>query len=378
MHRRRSIVGVVLVVLGLLAAGRLPALAFTSQTGERVNLAADQVVDDDCYLAGGTIEVDGRVTGDLWAAAQTIRFRGVVDGSLNLVAETIIMEGTVGHAAKAAGKYIEARGDIGGDLMALGSDVDITPDAEVAGDLVIGCGHCTLNGNVGGDVLGGSGQLYIGGRVDGDVKIGADQVNLGSAAVVGGSLDYMSPGEAVLEPGAVVNGGLEHREEAKEDADETGEGGLGLGWKMYMYFSFLLAGTLLIVVWPATMERMVKMLAASPGAGILRGMLALLLVPPLFVVLCITVIGIPLALALLLVYFAALYLATIPVGIWLGSLPLLPWRRVEGRGLMILALVIGLIILTLLDLIPYLSILVSIATLMFGLGSLVMAAKKQV
>jgi len=83
----------------------------------------------------------------------------------------------------------------------------------------------------------------------------------------------------------------------------------------------------------------------------------------------ITVIGIPVGLIALLLYGIAVYLSQIPVALLIGRL-ILGWNRAMSQGSMIGALALGLFILLLLMLIPFVGWLVGLLTVAFGLGSL--------
>jgi len=79
----------------------------------------------------------------------------------------------------------------------------------------------------------------------------------------------------------------------------------------------------------------------------------------------------PLGLIALALWGIAIYLSQIPVGFLIGRLIIRRNGEIESRGLMIGALALGLVILLVLGLIPYIGWLVMLLTIMFGLGSLV-------
>ncbi|MFC1861409.1 hypothetical protein ACFLYL_03970 [Chloroflexota bacterium] len=89
---------------------------------------------------------------------------------------------------------------------------------------------------------------------------------------------------------------------------------------------------------------------------------------------CITVIGIPLGLISLALYGIAIYLAQIIVGLAIGRAIIRPSKEVEHKGLLVGALALGLVILSLL--IPYFNILIVLATMLFGLGTLVVSERR--
>jgi hypothetical protein len=79
----------------------------------------------------------------------------------------------------------------------------------------------------------------------------------------------------------------------------------------------------------------------------------------------------------LVLYGIALYVAQIPVGLFIGRWIIGRFRVVEGKAIMVGALAIGLAILKLLSLIPYFGFVVGVAVVIFGLGAVVAAERKR-
>jgi hypothetical protein len=73
----------------------------------------------------------------------------------------------------------------------------------------------------------------------------------------------------------------------------------------------------------------------------------------------------------LVLFGIAIYLSQIPVGFLIGQLIIKRNGEIESRGLMIGALALGLAILLVLGLIPYIGGLIMLLTIIFGLGSAV-------
>jgi hypothetical protein len=90
-------------------------------------------------------------------------------------------------------------------------------------------------------------------------------------------------------------------------------------------------------------------------------------VPVAMVVAAITLVGFPVSLMLLAVYLAAIYLAKVWVGAFLGRILLKPSGVSKGDWL--LRLLVGLLILTIVGFIPYLGGLVRLGVVCLGLGA---------
>jgi hypothetical protein len=121
----------------------------------------------------------------------------------------------------------------------------------------------------------------------------------------------------------------------------------------------------------------VEAIGSRPGPSVGWGALIVFVAPIAAVAVCFTIIGIPLGLIALALYGIALYLAQIPVGLFIGRWIISRFRVVESKAIMVGALAIGLAILKLLSLIPYFGVVVGVAVVIFGLGAIVAAKRKR-
>lgn len=78
----------------------------------------------------------------------------------------------------------------------------------------------------------------------------------------------------------------------------------------------------------------------------------------------------------LVLYGIAIYLAQVFVGLVIGKLAIGYFREVETKALLVGALALGLAILSLLSLIPYLGFVIGLATILFGLGALLVSERR--
>src|SRR5690606_1304082 len=161
---------------------------------ENVVVAADEVVDDDLYVTGGDVVVDGTVRGDLLVAAGTVTINGTVEGDLMAAAQTVVIEGTVGDDARLAGQTLllgeQAR--VADDLVTAGYSVETRPGAEIGGDVLLGAYQALLAGPVEGDLTAGAAALALAGMIGGDV-----QADVGSTDEPGAA---WAPGTGVAVP----------------------------------------------------------------------------------------------------------------------------------------------------------------------------------
>jgi len=170
IRSRRLLVVAGIVLLSLLLAVPV-AQAFEGRGGDVVTIAADEVVDDDLYVAAGEFVLDGVVTGDLFVVGGTIEINGTVEGDLVAAGQNVVVNGAVEDDARIAGYALLVGGEVADDLIAVGFGLELEPEAEAGGDLLFGGYQAALGGDVAGDVDLGGGALEIAGAIGGDVRV---------------------------------------------------------------------------------------------------------------------------------------------------------------------------------------------------------------
>jgi len=361
----RALSAVCLVSM-LMALVAVPALAAEIRTG----VAPGEVIDDDVYAAGGAVTVDGTINGDLVAAGGMVVVNGKVTGSVMAAGGTVIVNGEVGHTVRAAGGSVTVNGVVGRDVVIAGGTLVLADRAKVPGDVLCAGGNAEISGDIGGDVKGSAGNMVLSARVGGNVEVEAENLKLTPTARVEGNLTYTSENAAKLEPGAQVGGATTRKLPERETREDRGWPFFGLGWEIFGFLAALVVGVIGILLIPGRTRGVSDALRSRPWHSLAWGALLLFVTPIAIVVMCVTLIGIPLALMTLALYLIALYLCQVIVGLVLGRWILHYLREVDTKAMMVGALALGLIILAILRVIPFLGFFVWLFTFLFGLGAL--------
>lgn len=379
---RRFFVGVsaVLALVFLMVLSAVPVLAFDARGATTVAVSGDETVDDDLYAAGNAVVIDGRVDGELWAVGNMITVNGTVAGSTMAAGRTVHVGGGVGHALRAAGEVVTVSGNVDGDLLVGCGELNVASTAKIGGDVLFGAGTARIDGLVGGDVKGAGGDVTISGQVEGDVHLDVDSLTLSPTAVIHGDLTYTSEEEAVIQAGAEIAGTITR--EVPEVEEEQAKAFpfaffSGIGAKVLGFLMALVAGLVIILLAPQRLASAAESIRTRPGSSVGWGALILFATPIAAIVVCITIVGIPVGLITLVLWGVAIYLAQIPVGLFLGRCIIGRFRSVEGKAIMVGALALGLVILKLLGLIPHLGFFVGLAVVLFGLGAVVVAERRR-
>jgi len=80
--------------------------AFIARRGGSVGVGPSEVIDEDIYLFGDEITVEGKVNGNLFCAGKVVKVPGKVKGSAWLVGNQVLISGEVGDGVKAAGRSV--------------------------------------------------------------------------------------------------------------------------------------------------------------------------------------------------------------------------------------------------------------------------------
>lgn len=373
-HVLRGLAVLFMVILAtvLLAA---PALAAEVRGLDDVTIASGEVVDDDLYVAGSSITIDGTVNGDLWAVGGTVTINGTVNGDVVAAAQKVDINGEVTQAARVIASEVNIDGYVGGDLLVGSSELTISSTAEIGGDLLFGGSSARIDGLIHGYIRGGGDEVTLADGVGGDVQLDLDNLTVASTANIQGNLTYTSENEADIQSGAQIGGTTTHHLPGVKW--EFGVGLLsGILGNLLGFLMVLAIGVLIVLLAPRRMALIADSLRNKPWWSLGWGAIILFVTPVAAIVVCITIVGIPLGLIALALYGIAIYLSQIPVALFIGRWIIGYFNKTDSRAILVGALALGLAILCLLRLIPYLGFVIGLATVLFGLGATLVSLKR--
>ncbi|MDO8620426.1 MAG: polymer-forming cytoskeletal protein [bacterium] len=302
----------------LLVALLLPfsASAVSLHVGDYFLKGAEETPDD-LYTLGRTATFSGAVWGDATALGRTIFSESAISGDILFLGEEVRIEGPVGDDIRIVGERVTLNGTVADDVVVIGSRVVIGPKAEVKGSLYVIGGSVDIAGTVHGDVKVLSGALTLSGAIDGDVELWGKGTFVAPSRIGG---DFIQHNEGILTPpvnvaitGKVI---LDAKKQNGSDFGTMFFGGLfSLRILMMLAFGF----ALFLLARERTEEVLLETLP-NFWTRALRGLLIGIILPLVAVILLPTIIGIPLAFALMSLYSLLLLLswglAGILVGVW--------------------------------------------------------------
>ena len=356
----------------ILALTPSQAVAADIRQGD-VTIGATETINDDLYVAGGNVAINGTINGDLIAAGNNISVDGNVTGDVIAAGQSVVIRGTVGGTVRAAGATIVLDGKVANDLLAAGNELTILSNGRVGRDAIVGSSTTTVSGQIGRDLQAGSTNVKIDGGIGGNVLASVERLQLTDRATIGGSLKYTSKNEAQIANTSSVKGGIERQVPDNGRAPlVTGPAALVLEWLRGL-IGLLILGILVVFFFPGFSRRAGEALVHSPWLTLAIGALVLVGLPILSIVFFAVgaLIGgwwIGFVVLALFVVVLALSIPVAAVGVG-GAL-----LRVARRPVPVwFALFIGLIALLLVALVPILGGIVIFCALLFGMGATTIA-----
>lgn len=340
------------VLLALMLVLTLVPAAFAEVEFSDSSISGEH--DATVFLAGSNPVSTAKIKGILFGAGNTVSAGGESEYAF-LAGNNVALNGDCSRDAFIAGNNVGFSGSVGRDLYAAGNLLNI-------------------RGPIGRDVFAGGKVINLGGEIGGDVYLDADEIQLSDTLMIHGTLRINSSA-SVTGPKELI-AGAEIYEDSHEDSSpisvtvDTRPSPLS---KLKSHI-FSAVGLLLIAyffLWLTPLWE--KIDSDYTGADFGKyaatfgiGLGVLLALPIAAILLMITGIGLRPAFVLLFVYIAALIASPIFLGFILGSLL---WRKVFKQKRNYWAeLPIGIILLRLVTLLPYVHFPVTLISAAFGLG----------
>ncbi len=332
--RRSLLIGIPLLILavGVFGLAR-PAAAVEIIDGN--TLPAGEVIDDDVFIAGDVVVVDGDVTGDLFATGATVTVNGNVKGSLFISGQSLSLNGEVDGSVYSAGSSMELgeTAVVGRNLFFGGFSLETHPGSLIGRDLAMGGYQALLSGDTGRDLLIGCGALELAGTVGGnaivDVGDSSDEMNFPSFFMPPGVPTMVDPGLRIKES-AVIEGVLEYTSRMNQSGAIQVEPGGGVVYKT-----------------PTPTEGDPQELPANVQMRLNIGEWFLKRIQELVTLLAVGLLAVRFIPALLSAWGERVRSAPLPAAGWGLVVALLGYAAIAFAGLLILAVVILLGVITL-------------------------------
>ena len=384
-QRRRRPVGLAFLVFAVASA---PAALAHAQTGliergaaivditadgERVRTGGASVAIDGSAASidagGAVVSVRGDVAGDLQGGGAQVNVDATVGGSVRVGGASVTVRGNVGDDIDAGGAVVLINAVVGGRLRAGGATLTIGPGTDVAGPFEGGGAVVSVSGHIGGPVRIGGAAVTFKARTDGDVTIHGGDVIIDAPARIAGELVVESYTEPVIHEQAVITGGW-RRVDPPQWRPDIRPWAWSVVFAVAMALGTILAGFVGLLFGGRLFATSMNNVRLRPGSSLLLGVATFLIIPVVAVLLMVTVVGLTvgfavlLVLPFLLVFGHAVAAAGIAAGLFVRD------RGAVGGVRAFFLLVVGAVVVALVALIPWIGAPLVFVVLLLGTGAL--------
>lgn len=292
---------------------------------------------------------------------------------------TVILNGDVSQDVRAAAGTIQINGLIGQNLTVGAGQVFFGEQARVGNSVVAGGGDVSLNGQTMGKVLLGGGAAKLAGQYGSDVHAQADTFKVMPGVVVNGSLiadaytsaEVADDAQVMQETMVKVIPPEEHKQIQSGRMQPVG----GVLVKMAL-FDFLLkmliglvSGSLLIYFFPKLVKAVKSQVLAAPLGNFGWGLVYLFMTPVVICLALISIVAMPVAGLISLVFLGTMMVAKTLVAMALGD-KLAANLKLKAFKNPYLSFAFGLLVLQLISFMPILGWIIGFAAFVMGLGAI--------
>jgi cytoskeletal protein CcmA (bactofilin family) len=342
---------------------------------------------DDIWRAGARVNVQADQHENVWAAGAIVSVRGAVRYDVRAAGAEVAVDAAANRDLWAAGAIVTVNGSAARDMNVAGArvaiDAEVGRELRVAGARVLVGARTIVNGRTriaGADVVfagtsNGPAEFYgdhvlIEGRIAGNLLVRGRSVTLAASAVVNGDIVFEVLDEPQIEPGAQITGRQTVTLPRMPRLDTRHVFGALAALGLFAVGAGFVLGLILLIGARGFVERAIERMRSAPVQCGLTGLAVLILVPIVIALIMVTLVGIPVGLLVMLAFPLAMLTGGVLAAFWVSDWLLNRQRSTRGFGARLLFLIVGLVILTVIGLIPIVGFITWLIALLVGLGGL--------
>jgi cytoskeletal protein CcmA (bactofilin family) len=358
-----------MMVAGICAAASMSSPAMATEfrnLGDTVEIGKDETIKGDLFAHGHHVKIEGTVDGDVYVFCQGANIDGHVTGDVIAFAQILRVTGKVDGNIRSFTNTTWINGNVAKNLLTFAEIITIDPAGKVGGSVTTFVNTLTIDGAVGRDVLAFVNATTISGTIGGGIQAQGNTLRFNSGAQINGPVKFkgnkppeVSSGAKLATPVDFTQ--LEHHKRYQESGFYV--------WRVIWTAAVVLFGLVLFVLLP-TFARATVDSAERYGASFGLGVLVLFGVPIAAFIACITVVGMMIGISTFILWITAMFCAQIVVGAIVGQ-----WLmgRTRETWQLIGRMVVGVIVVRVVEMIPFLGGWVKFAVLLWGMGAISLA-----
>jgi cytoskeletal protein CcmA (bactofilin family) len=370
--RRMMTVAVVMgAVVGALVLSPSAGAADLKHGDPNYTLPSGESVHTDLIVSADSTRIDGDVDGDLIAFSRSVTVNGHIKGDVIAFSQELRVNGPVDGNVRAFVQLLQLNNTVARNVMAWVGDVNLEQNAKVNGTMTLFAGHAELSGTLTGDLLAFTGDLEINGSLGHNAQIRTGHLTIGSNAAIAGQTKAQVRQPPDVSTSAKLGSPIEVTIEKHEHGPSYSSPRYYVHQCLKWGASFLFGLVLLFLMPVFFFEAVSSCSKTAPAIGF--GVLFLFAMPIAALIACITVVGLGVGITSFMLWLITVYAAQVFVGAWLGEKIL---GTGTGAGAALGRLALGLVILRVLGMLPFLGGWISFAVVVWGMGAVALAVYK--
>jgi hypothetical protein len=338
-----------------------------------------RTVGSDYFGAGGVLDLIDPVGGDAFLAGGHIKTASEVKGDLVAAGGEVSIGGAVGDDLYVAGGSVQVDAIVAGNARVAGAEIGLGQATVVNGAATLSGGRIRYEGSTRGRLQASGGSVLIDGSADGDVEVHAEDLEVGPQTRIGGRLIVHGTRSPTVPEDARIAGGVEFHEAdlgrhfGESDVARDVRSVARVVGSVLWVVGLFVAGTLFTLAFPGYTARAADRIGREPLRGLALGFVLLTCLPVLAVLLVVTIVGIPLAVIVGVLYVLLLLLGWLTAALFIArkGLTLARGEKPVTAGWRTVALLLGVLALWGLGQVPVLGGWVTFVALLLGIGALV-------
>lgn len=336
---------------------------------------APALAEGDVWVGGAETKLATPTAGNAQVGGAIVEVTAPVGGDLSAWGADVSLSAAVTGTARLYAARVHVAASIGRDLTVMTAVAELGPETQVEQATEINAARATVAGTFKGPLTIRAETVTFDGTVRGPAQITARTLTLGPKASFAGDLTVYSDAAPQISP-SLVKGQLVIKSVRESPAMAGGQAG---GWIGRLSAAFMLAGvglvTGLLFLWlgRGAVEDLIDNLVEHTGWSGLTGVGIVIVLPLAAILLAITLVGAPLAVFMLLALPLLMLLGLAIAGFGIGEFMLNRAGEPRSTGARVLMLLLGLVVLALACLIPWVGPFLGFLATLFGFGALIRA-----
>lgn len=322
------------------------------------------------YQADDNLSVEGQFDGTVFFGGDTVFTNSQIKGVAFVAGNNVEVSGETEYGFM-AGNSLKITGKVNNDLFAAGSNITINDSAYIERDAYLAASTISISdASVGRNIKMTAATVTLSDvTITGDVYISATTINLEDNVVIEGTLSYNET--------AVINGIKDNSigEVNAYEVENTEAATLASNVKdkLFSIVSGFIILLIMYLVFPNLFKKIDDKIKDNKVSNYFSkigiGFIGLIMIPIISIVSICTIIGMPIGFILLASYIMSLYFGTLITAYVVGNKLYTLGLKKEYNFYTVSFF--GLIVISILELIPFVSGIVGFFGLLFGLGMII-------